>query len=314
MEPSGILKEAMENAESLKVLGFSLILFSGWLYLRLCPYRQIKNQHLRADRFAFALLGYALISYTVGVFLVSVIERKLGGTAIRIYLFKAAEYAQVKPAILLVLVIAPVLGFLDSMHVNWRMRRDPIVSVVPWRKLFTKTLAAANARFIRTCENEALRLLHRALILRKPVMFTLKSGKVYVGQPVGGIGDPSISAQSTSIKIIPLASGYRKSETHKVDFTTRYKDIFAMMVPRKAKGSKDPLDPLTTDGADLTLEGKSVQVDIQDIGIVILWTEIQTLSIYDENIYKAFQVQGPPDKPVVCLFGKDSLLSKLFCS
>jgi hypothetical protein len=39
-----------------------------------------------------------------------------------------------------------------------------------------------------------------------------------------------------------------------------------------------------------------VAIDMQDMGVVILWSEIVTLSLYDENIYRAFQAVGPPRK------------------
>jgi hypothetical protein len=144
-------------------------------------------------------------------------------------------------------------------------------------------------------------------------MLTLKSGKVYVGAPVGGIGDPSVRAQS--IKIIPLLSGYRDPDTHKVNLPTRYKDIYAKMdLKKKDEKPTNPQDPLARDIAAFKLsDSESIETDMQDIGVVVLWSEIQSLSLYDDNIYSAFQAMGPPaDKRQSAFLGKDGLLSQLF--
>jgi hypothetical protein len=53
-----------------------------------------------------------------------------------------------------------------------------------------------------------------------PLLVTLKSGKVYVGEPLRQIRNPSIMAKS--IKLIPRYSGYRDPDTHKVEITTNY--------------------------------------------------------------------------------------------
>ena len=38
---------------------------------------------------------------------------------------------------------------------------------------------------------------------------------------------------------------------------------------------------------------KSGYRDIEDLGIVIAWSEVESLTIYDDNLYKAFQEQTP---------------------
>jgi len=128
------------------------------------------------------------------------------------------------------------------------------------------------------------------------------SGKVYVGQPVEAMRDPSVRAHS--IKIIPLYSGYRDEKTHKVELPTKYRDITsAIQLREKEHEPANPADPLARDLADLrTKDGDSIEIDIQDMGIVILWSEIQSLTMYDDNIYKAFQAMGPPpskETPIV---------------
>jgi hypothetical protein len=174
--------------------------------------------------------------------------------------------------------------------------------------------AAAAARFVLKCDDAATRLLYRATIYRKPLMITLKSGKVYVGQPVGGLGDPSVRSQS--IKIIALYSGYRDAITHKVELPTKYRIIVSAVRMQEEGEPANPEDPLARDIADLKMkDGKSVEIDMQDMGIVILWREIQFLTVYDDNIYHAFQaMEDPTKKPRFALFGKDGLFAHLFLS
>jgi hypothetical protein len=175
------------------------------------------------------------------------------------------------------------------------MRRDPAVEDVSWKDFRKKLRAAAVARFVLKCDDAATRLLHRATIYRKPMMITLKSGKVYIGEPVGGTGDPSV--RPTSIKIIPKHSGVRNPNTHKVELRTNYTELSPLIRLRDNPEPSDPEDPLAKDIADLQMRsGETAVIDMQDMGIVILWSEIQTLSMFDKNIYETFQSFGAPEK------------------
>jgi hypothetical protein len=35
------------------------------------------------------------------------------------------------------------------------------------------------------------------------------------------------------------------------------------------------------------------QVDIEDLGVVIAWSEVESLTIFDDNLYKALLEQTP---------------------
>jgi hypothetical protein len=294
----------------LKAFGASVTLFAGYLFLRMSPYRRFKAEHLRTDRFALHVFGLALISYGISVVIASVIDRKFPGTSVQTFLHKLADsYAHVEVQVVVTIVLAPMLGALDSLIITFLMRRDPAVVERSWKKLITKIRAAAVARFILKCDDAAIRLLYRATIFRKPLMLTLKSGKVYVGQPVGSIGDPSVRAHS--IKIIPLVSGYRNPDTHKVELPTKYRDVYQMMALRQKEEPTNPDDPLARDIADLACrDGSSVVTDMQDIGVVVLWSEIQSLSLYDENIYRAFQTPTA-EKDRRTWLGKNGIIAKL---
>jgi hypothetical protein len=98
---------------------------------------------------------------------------------------------------------------------------------------------------------------------------------------------------------LPFYSGYRDTNTKKVVFTTVYRELADSLeevpgVPAVRLG-----DPLATDvyllkagdGSD------SAQVDIEDLGIVLSLSEITSLSLYDDAIYKWFQTRAPGGGP-----------------
>jgi hypothetical protein len=271
----------------------SVILFGGYLFLRTSYYRHFLTEHLRADRFAFHLLGYALLSYFISVVVVSIIARQFPDSLVREALATASEYTHLESPVVCTLFIASILGIADSLLTLFLMRRNPSLTKTPWLRQPLRILrAAAQARFIRNCDDHTIRLLHRAHCFRKPVMVTMRNRKVYVGELLG-IGNPSVTPKS--IKIFPRFSGYRKRVTQKVELPTDYEKIYAKVGLRNEGEPANPDDPLSKDLGDLVLDsGKKVEVDIQDMGIVILWSQIQTLSLYDKSIYQAFQAVGPP--------------------
>jgi hypothetical protein len=295
-----------------KAFGVSVSLLAGFVFLRVSPFRRYRAEHLRTDRFALHVFGFSIICYSVGVAIASIVAYKFPGGFVDNYLHKFAKYLELDVSVLCTLAVAPFLGLLDRLCILVLMCRDPAVKKRPWRRLYAKSAAAAVARFISKCDDAAIQMLYRATFYRKPIMLTLKNGKVYVGTPVKGIGDPSVRANF--FKILPMLSGYRDPDTHKVELPTKYRDITFQMQPRQNKKPSSVDDPLEQDIADLKLsDEEQVVIDMQDMGVVILWSEIVTLSLYDENIYRAFQAVGPPpEKNRLTLFGKDGLLARLF--
>jgi hypothetical protein len=299
----------------LKAFGVSVTVFGGYFFLRTSPYRRFLAEHLRTDRFALHVLGFALLSYAFSVVIASITEREFKSGWVHDILGTAKEYTRLETPVIFTVLLAPILGIFDSIYVTLRMHRDLAVAQHSfWKRPLAKMRAAAAARFVLKCDDAATRLLYRATIYRKALMITLKSGKVYVGQPVGGLGDPSV--RSHSIKIIPLYSGYRDAVTHKVELPTKYRMIVSAVQLREKEEPANPEDPLARDMADLKMkDGERVEIDMQDMGVVILWSEIQSLTIYDDGIYRAFQTMvPPPEKSRLTLFGKDGLLARLFLS
>lgn len=83
-------------------------------------------------------------------------------------------------------------------------------------------------------------LLKDAMRDTRPVLLTIKSGKVYVGS-VTATFNPAYDIQS--IRIMPILSGYRHSENQTVTFTTDYFTLLAQIHDQDPNVSeKDKLD------------------------------------------------------------------------
>jgi hypothetical protein len=293
-----------------KAFGVSVLLLAGYTILLISPFRRFTAEHLRSDRFALHLFGISLICYFLGVFVSLVITYKFSHGLAADYLVKVAKYTNLPTSSICALLVAPVLGTIDRLQIMVRMLGDPAVKERSWWRLDWKSGAAAVARFVLICNDAAIRTLYRATFYRKPLMITLKSGKVYVGTPIRNVWEPSL--QPTFIKIVPMLSGYRDRDTHKVSMSTNYRDITSRMIPRPNAKPARIDDPLARDIADLKMNGgESVPIDMQDMGIVILWSEMVTMSLYDECVYRAFQETEPVKKDSSVFFGKRGLLAKL---
>jgi len=194
-------------------------------------------------------------------------------------------------AVLNALALAFPAAVADSAYVYIRTHGDVAMNSDYQRGFWQRLRFAAVARFVRKSHDQTVRVLFRASVLRKRVMITLKSHKVYVGEPFLPDLDPS--HELTSIRLIPFASGYRDKDTKKVTLSTQYSRLDAILsVPPEAKNSEepDPVDPLSSDPAVLELvDAGRRTVDLNDLGIVIARSEVETLMIWDDAIYRAFQ-------------------------
>jgi hypothetical protein len=178
----------------------------------------------------------------------------------------------------------------ENFLVRWWMRND--VAVRQCNDGFLETLrVAAAARFVRKNSDAAMRTIYRAYNLGRRVMVTLKSRKVYVGEPAFPNIDPTRTLES--LRLLIFASGYRDKDSLKVTLDTYYGGLSSKLeeVPvaelPDQKFEKD--DPLAQDYLYLRKnEDERVMVDVEDLGIVIKWNEIETLMMFDENIYAAY--------------------------
>jgi hypothetical protein len=296
-----------------KAFSLSLTLFAGYLFTWLSPYRRFQAENLRPDRYAYHVLGVSLALYLVGVAIAVGIGFDVESGPLYDVAHSVARYTHIQAPVMIAIALALILAGLDSLCTAFVMRRDPALQLVGWTQPFARMRLAAVARSIRKSDDSVLRLLWRATIYGTPLMVTLKSGKVYVGKSAEAIADPSVRAQS--LKIIPFRSGYRNEKTHKVELPTDYQRIYEMMQrkPEEVEGPVNLSDPLAIEYMDLNCtDGTLVEIDMQDMGVVILWSEVQSLTLYDDNIYRAFQDSGPAKKKGAgTMFGKDGLVTRL---
>jgi len=177
----------------------------------------------------------------------------------------------------------------ENFRILWLMREDVTAFLenqpnpTPRWHLRMRMRFAASAKYITQSSNAALQTWYRASVLKKPILLTLKSRKVYVGTPYASLEDPS--RDFTFIKILPIRSGYRDADTKKITFFVDYKSLVdsAMDIENGAE------DYVRLPSAD----GEPTIVDLNDMGIVITWKDIEILTIFDEAIYEEFQQQPP---------------------
>jgi hypothetical protein len=276
----------------------SLALVAGYAFLRLSYYRKFTVEHLRTDRLALHILGYSFLFFV------------LGDVASHVIPYWTPEWLQsaeadlaaigIKPPVINAIALGVVIAGLDNIRVRILMRRN--AALLRGKTFVERVRMAAVARFVRKSNDSALRAMYRATIYQKPLMVSLKSGKVYVGKPYLSLWEDPTQAL-TFIKILPSKSGYRDPITKKVTLATRYDELFTERLVElddeqratAQTGPHDATDPLSIDVLGLVDSRNEVvaRVDIEDMGIVIAWDQVESLTIYDDDLYKAFQQQGP---------------------
>jgi hypothetical protein len=277
----------------LQIFGAGISLLAGFLFLHFSLYRRYSAERLRTDRYALYVVGCALIFFPIGLLLDHFYTSLLPLQPEIAYLRKNG----LPLAVAYACVMALVAALLDNVVTLIAMSDELYPFLQSDRgRLRLRELArlAAVARYVQNSHDPSLRILYRATMLRKRLMVTMKSGKVYVGEPVSRI-DPS--APITSIHLIPFASGFRHKDTRRVQLTTAYSsltDRLTLEAPSLPVGSAPrSYDPLRQDFASLQIDAnRSERIDLEDIGIVLVWAEIDSMTIFDPSIYDAFKNGG----------------------
>jgi hypothetical protein len=278
------------------VFAASVSLLAGYAFLWLAYFRRFSVEHLRSDRFAFYLLGWAFAFFILGDVAANLIPAwsppMMSGA------WDGLRAAGVTASGINAIVFGVLAVVFENLRVLVIMRTDvsEFARRQPKMSVLARMRFAAAALYILKSSNAALQTCYRATVLGKPVLLTLKSHKVYVGKIYTSLEDPS--RDFTYIKILPTKSGYRDRATKKVSFPTRYKDLLQTATDIEIDNTS-PIkvsDLLQRDLAGLPKkDGTEVSViDLNDMGVVISWKEIETLSIFDESVYRGFQQQGPP--------------------
>lgn len=286
------------------VFSVGLYLLAGYLFSRISYYRRFSLEHLAAQQQSFSIFGYAVFLYLLSWFSYSLLD------ADSVVLLKWFEKeTDVSGRALIGLFLATGLALADNVRVLILMSNDPSL-VFEGPRSFARMRMAATARYVNKSDDESLRILFRATLLNKLLMVTLSNDKVYVGYITRYPANPT--KQPAFLRIVPHSSGYRDS-AKRVHLPVRYDSLRERIELRAADASEyrppwwmpwlrgkteDPKHPLYEDIATLKLSGEdTVDVDLNDFGMVIPWSEITTMTIYNEDIHRAFDA-GTEHRPL----------------
>jgi hypothetical protein len=111
-----------------------------------------------------------------------------------------------------------------------------------------------------------------------PIAATMDDGKIYVGYVVAGF-DPAIGRKC--ILLLPLMSGYREKDTHKVIFTTYYTELYGDDSILSEGQLPEPLSHLSAG----------------DFITVLPADRIASYRLFDAIAYQVFQKPDPPEPP-----------------
>lgn len=169
--------------------------------------------------------------------------------------------------------------FLASWHPLYPHLGKTLLSLllaVAWTQLRNRKHDEREQR-VKVIGDEGLHL--EALFLRaytesKPILISLKGGKVYVCRPLEGT-HPTVD--HAHIPVIPLRSGVRNKDTQQIEFKTDYEAIY---------------DRLHRSGQDALVD---------DFELILPMSEILSATLFDLELYRTLF----PEATVDPLFGLD---------
>jgi hypothetical protein len=283
-----------------KIFTAGLWLLSGFVYIYTSYYRRFAWERLKTDRFALFALACSFVIYLIGAAFSRIIPdwTPKWFEAIR----DEALNLGVSAAVFNALIVGALAGMAENYLTSRALKGDSVLSAYAPQSLWGCMRFAAREKFVRKSNDALLRLLFRATVMKKYVQVTMKSNKVYVGGLRYVEFDPSLPL--TSINVLPTRSGYRDPTTKRVTYSTLYEDIADHLtaIPQE-ETEGEPIEltaedveanPLTSDLMlleDVRTKTKT-EVDIVDLGVVLPISEIASVSIFDDAIYRWFQ-----DKP-----------------
>jgi hypothetical protein len=267
------------------VFSASVSLLAGYAFMRLSFCRRFSSSSLGADRFALHVLAYSFVFFVCGDVVAAIVPPWTPQGLVDIA--SSLDAAGITATVINSILVAVVLAMAENIRIRIAHRH---LSVPSGGGFFHAFRFAALARFISKSNDAALRTIFRAFILRKPLMVTLRSHKVYVGTPqLLPWQDPTENL--AFIKWLPSRSGFRDVATKKVVLSTRYDRIASRLIELETDSVEQLAEPLRRDVLGLASHrgGIVAEVDINDIGVVISWPEVESLTIFDENLFEAFQ-------------------------
>lgn len=164
------------------------------------------------------------------------------------------------------LVLAFVLGPLLGHLLNFPRRRPFVWLRIPWTEFRPFEWWERHILNHSITNNDFEKLIADSFYKYIPVLFTLTSGKVYIGWAVGA---PNPSAARKSVRILPALSGYRDSEEQRLQITTNYYDVLSKV---EGEGPDSPLN----------------HVSKKELEVVIPVDQIVASHLFDISIYLEF--------------------------
>jgi hypothetical protein len=279
-----------------ELFGASTTLLAGHLFIRLSPYRRYSVESLRSDRYALHVFGFSLPLYLAGAVLPNFFPDISTTWEWTKSVHAAMRANGIPAAAVYAIVFAPIAAVLDSIIILTLMSDD--VALRTPGTIRQRMRLAAVGRYVRKSSDDALKTIYRATALRKRLMVNLKGGKVYIGEPPTSMLDPTLLRGF--IRLIPFASGYRNKDTKQFLISNRYDEIGQNLTPvdpekTTSEQNVDSEDPLRMDRYYLQiLHDRKEVIDIEDLGFVISWSEVESISIFDENVSAFIHARSQP--------------------
>jgi hypothetical protein len=162
-------------------------------------------------------------------------------------------------------ILGPLLGHLLNFP-KWSFLINLHLPIIKTRPFFLcEQVLLENA----IKNNDFEKLIARSVYDSFPILFTLVSGKVYVGWAVSA---PNPVQERKFIRILPIISGYRDKDTQTVKFTTDYYPILSSID-----------------------NGNNQGLSTEDFEVVIPSSQLSSCHLFDMTVYNEhFQ---PPSSP-----------------
>lgn len=246
------------------VLLFALPLVGGLIFCTRFNFTRWRTAREDGHRLYFRAVFFGAVIFAAVAFARVCLEARFPALGVLEAPIKAAIKPMAKEAAsgeaLADLTITCFVSMLVSAPLAW------ILNLVFWKSVWLRRAIKKRDDF----EEFILSAADREF----PIMATMDDGKVYVGYVVEGFNP---AEDRKSVLLLPLISGYRTTDTHKVQFSTFYTDLYGG-------------DPLDTEALPGTLD----HLRANDFITWLPVDRIVSCRLFDAVAYQAFQKRGPP--------------------
>ncbi len=141
----------------------------------------------------------------------------------------------------------------------------------------------------------------KAQLKKKPIMITLRNGKVYIGF-IHGCNSPGKHDGGGSLYMQPSLSGYRRHVTHEMHITTDYTAIL-QSIASSVEIEQAKLDSITQSHHKSKIEAQRKQLKmaktaaqerLDDLKLAVSVSDIVSAVVFDKSVYKQFNPMFKP--------------------